>query len=63
MHFAYEAEDYFKEFPTKSWLELLWDTASQDLIDKYSREQFHITFDHQVTDDRIVDDKIIISKM
>ena len=45
----------------KSWLELLWDGASQDLINKYSRQQFHIRYE-KLGGGWLID-KIIISRM
>ena len=45
----------------KSWLELLWKRASQDLIDTYSRQQFDIKFDHD-KDDGWITDEIIIER-
>ena len=58
-----EAYGFFKD---KSWLEVLWNTASQDIIDKFSRQQFNITFDHRKDDEYVVsqtEDKIIIERI
>ena len=55
-----------KGYSDKSWLEVLWNTASQDIIDKYSRQQFNIKFHHERRDrgyGESITDKIIIERI
>ena len=47
----------------KSWLQLLWDNASRDLIDKYKKEKLDINFEHKINEYGSIIDTISIKVM